>query len=65
MTMLEELAKLTREELRAFMASGAFTGFGAEEMAHANGSDKGKMEAFNEALRLIALSKGLQRRQGQ
>ena len=60
--LLSELTKLTKEELHAFMTSGAFTGFTPHEMSQANDADKGKMQMFNEALRLIAFSKNLDER---
>jgi len=51
--LLNQLGKLTREELQAFLASGAFPGFTRQEIAEANETDRGKMEMFNEGLRLI------------
>jgi hypothetical protein len=62
--MLADLAKLTREEFQEFCKSGAFSGFLAEDMAHANELDRGKMELFNEMIRLTATAKRLQRRKG-
>jgi hypothetical protein len=60
--LLTELTKLTKDELQTFMASGAFTGFTAQEMSQANDGDRGKMAVFNEALRLMAVAKRLNER---
>jgi hypothetical protein len=64
-SMLSEITKLSRTEFDAFIRSGAFTGFTKQDMAEASETDRGKMEVFNEGLRLIAVSKGLNRRRGQ
>jgi hypothetical protein len=59
---LKDLANLTREEFHAWMTSGAFTGFTKEDMAEADETDRGKMEAFNECLRLMAYARQIEER---
>jgi hypothetical protein len=63
--LLRQLEKLTREEFQAFFKSGAFTGFTEQAIARANEADRGKMEMFNESLRLAREAKRLKARRGQ
>jgi hypothetical protein len=61
-SLLRQLETLTREEFQAFFASGAFTGFTEQDMGQANEADRGKMEMFNETLRLNSEAKRLMER---
>jgi hypothetical protein len=63
--LLAELSKLTREEFRAFIRYGAFTGFTEQDIEHACAADSRKMQLFNEGFRLIEKARRLERRRGQ
>jgi hypothetical protein len=57
MEMLRELAKLTLSEFMALMQSGEFTGFTDLELARSDRTNRGKMEAINDALQVAVTAK--------
>jgi len=60
--MLDELAKLTQDELRTFLTSEVFTGFTEQQMVAANEVDRCKMQLINEGIQHIATAKDLMER---